>query len=365
MQKKSRKPRSRNGQPKPFFRDFNQTWYLQLGKKQINLGRDEKAAFDQYHKIMTDRDVMTSVTLPASKFFEAYLQWLSEKKALATYAHARHYLTSFVRFVGKRRQIRDITGENISKWVETQHLHRKREEGKKKPKKWSSTTQSDAVSHLRRAYHWGRQYVKHSPVDDLDLKLKRRRREVVYSPADWERILAEAKDECFRDILTFMWETGCRPQEARQVEARHVDVANEIVVFQASESKTGQVRVILLSDTAVEVCQRLCRAHPDGPIFRNSRETAWTKDSIKNRFRRMKSKVGIEGLCAYGIRHSFATESLKSGIDSTSLAVMMGHVDVSMVARQYQHLAEDLEYLKSQLKRVRSGDAKRVKSSNV
>lgn len=31
-------------QPKPFFRKFTQSWYLQLGRNQINLGPDRKAA---------------------------------------------------------------------------------------------------------------------------------------------------------------------------------------------------------------------------------------------------------------------------------------------------------------------------------
>ncbi len=47
-------------------------------------------------------------------------------------------------------------------------------------------------------------------------------------------------------------------------------------------------------------------------------------------------KVDIDGLCAYGIRHSFATEGLKNGVDSVALAVIMGHADVSMIARTYQ-----------------------------
>jgi hypothetical protein len=38
--------------PKPFFRKQTQTWYVQIGRRQINLGRDEKEAFKQYHALM-------------------------------------------------------------------------------------------------------------------------------------------------------------------------------------------------------------------------------------------------------------------------------------------------------------------------
>ena len=32
-------------QPKPFFRKYTQKWYVTLHGKQVNLGRDEEAAF--------------------------------------------------------------------------------------------------------------------------------------------------------------------------------------------------------------------------------------------------------------------------------------------------------------------------------
>lgn len=332
-------------EPKPFFRKFTQTWYLQLGGKQINLGRDKKAAWDEYHNLMAARRALASVTVTAAQFFEKYLEWVHENRATATYEHATHYLTSFCQFVGKRKQIRHITGDTVSQWL-SEHPT------------WSSTTLSDAVGHLNRGFAWGRRknYLKASPIADLENKPRRQRREIVYSPQEWERILSHVEDECFRDILTFMWETGCRPIESRRLEARHVDLANELAVLPASETKTKQIRVIFLTDAAKAICQRLCQKHPSGPIFRNTRGNPWTKDAVKCRFARLKEKVQITGLCAYGIRHSFATEGLKNGVDSVALAVIMGHADVSMIARTYQHLAKNVQYLKQQAKRARAED---------
>lgn len=342
MTRKSKGPR----RPQPFFREFTGTWYVQLGKRQINLGPDKAAAWEQYHQIMASREAMASATLAASTFFEAYLDWVSRNRAPATYRSATHYLTSFVRFLGKRKQLRHVTADAISGWLD-EHTS------------WGSTTRSDAISHLSRAFAWGmrKKVLKHSPVADLEKKPTRRRREVVYSPAEWKKILGQVKDECFRDLLIFMWETGCRPIEARRLEAAHVDLKNELALYQPSESKTGTFRPVFLTETAKAICERLCKLHPEGPIFRNSRGRPWTKDAIKCRFTRLKEKVGINGLCAYGIRHSYATEALKNGVDSVSLAVLMGHKDVSMIARNYQHLAKNIPYLREQAKRARSSGA--------
>ena len=279
-------------------------------------------------------------------FFETYLDWVKKNRAPGTYRSAVYYLTSFARSLGKLTQLRHISGNHISEWL-GQHPN------------WSSTTASDGVSHVDRAFAWGRRknYTNRSPVDELDRRPKRRRREVVYSPDDWARIQAAVTDQYFRDFLTFLWETGCRPLEARRLERRHLDLDNQLAVLQPSETKTGQTRVIFLTETALEICSRLSEQHPEGPIFRNRIGNPWKKDAITCRFGRLKEKVKIPGLCAYGFRHSYATEALKNGVDSTSLAVIMGHADVSMIARTYQHLAKNLTYLKEQARKAKASSA--------
>jgi len=124
---------------------------------------------------------------------------------------------------------------------------------------------------VRRAYAWGKRkkYVRHSPVDDLEDKPKRRRREVVYTPDQWDKILVCVKDQCFRDLLESMAETGCRPKEARCLEARHIDLKNEVAVYQPSETKTDSYRVIFLTDKTKEICQRLCELHFFSHAFRH------------------------------------------------------------------------------------------------
>lgn len=62
---------------------------------------------------------------------------------------------------------------------------------------------------------------------------------------------------------------------------------------------------------------------------------------------RLRKRTGLESICAYTLRHGFATESLKQGIDTTTVGVLMGHANPGMVAQVYQHLAQDRGYLLS------------------
>jgi len=43
------------GEPQSFFRKQTDTWYVQVGKKQIKLGPDEQVAKQKYHALMAGR----------------------------------------------------------------------------------------------------------------------------------------------------------------------------------------------------------------------------------------------------------------------------------------------------------------------
>ncbi|QDU57618.1 site-specific tyrosine recombinase XerC [Aeoliella mucimassa] len=63
---------------------------------------------------------------------------------------------------------------------------------------------------------------------------------------------------------------------------------------------------------------------PAGPIFLNSNGKPWTKDSINSAFCRLKKKTKMDSLCAYDFRHGFATETLKRGVDTTTVLSPLG-----------------------------------------
>lgn len=329
-------------QPKPFFRSFTQTWYVTIRGKQINLGPDEKSAFDKYHELMAGRGLAQTRYSTVSDLFESYLAWLFKNRSQGTYEKAVHYLSLFARFTGKSFQISRLEPMHVTNWVE-ENAH------------WTPSTGNDAVSIVQRAFRWAvkRGHIPHSPVTAVEGKPARTRREVVFNDAQWKEIRSNVPDQEFGDLLDFMWSTGCRPMEARTITAKLVDIENRMVVFPPSQAKGKKnERVIFLPDDALEICRRLIEKHPEGPIFRNTRGQAWTKDSINCRFKRLREKLDSP-MCAYAIRHSFATEGLKRGMDSLTLAQLMGHSDSSMLSRHYAHLSRNPDYLREQANKVR------------
>jgi len=322
-------------QPKPFFRNFNQTWYVQFGRKQVNLGRDKAAAFRRYHELMADRGVAEGTLQYVSEVLDEYLEWLQKHRSPATYAKALHYLTLFARRLGCSMTVEQLSGIHVTKWIESRS-------------DWKPTTKNDAASLVQRTFRWAakRGLVAKSPVEVVEGKPSKQRRETVLNPDQWKELRAAVKDDEFGELIDFMWSTGCRPIEARTVIAEWVDLKNAMIVFPPSDAKGKRhERVVFLPDIALNICERRMRSNPSGPIFINTKGRPWTKDAINCRFQRLKEKLPFDA-CAYAIRHSYATEGLKKGVDSLTLAQIMGHSDTSMLSKHYAHLARNPDYLR-------------------
>jgi integrase len=73
--------------------------------------------------------------------------------------------------------------------------------------------------------------------------------------------LTTSTDNCLKDYLTSMWETGCRASEIRIIEAKHSDGGKIILGKTNSEGKRYN-RVLHLTDTALRIVKRLAAEHP-------------------------------------------------------------------------------------------------------
>ena len=88
--------------PKPYYRKQTGTWYLQLGKRQIRLSKNEEEAFQKYHEIMLNQSVYTSTLTDVLDVLDHYLEWLQNNRAEGTYNKAKYYLTDFAKQIVRR-----------------------------------------------------------------------------------------------------------------------------------------------------------------------------------------------------------------------------------------------------------------------
>ena len=112
-------------------------------------------------------------------------------------------------------------------------------------------------------------------------------------------------------------------------------------LVQVSESDINK-RIKTLRPTMV--CQGVERA----------KTAAELRCEAKCKLARKKASELAPRYSLYALRHSWATNALKSGVDPLTVAILMGHKDPSMLARVYQHLAHAPEHMLDQAKKATS-----------
>lgn len=65
--------------------------------------------------------------------------------------------------------------------------------------------------------------------------------------------------------------------------------------------------------------------------------------TIEHRFTRIMDSIGIEGHRFHDLRHTFATEALRAGVDVKSISVSMGHSSVSFTLDVYAGFTEAMQ----------------------
>jgi integrase len=127
--------------------------------------------------------------------------------------------------------------------------------------------------------------------------------------------------------------------------AAHFDGEKFTLPISSSKGRKRS-RVVYVPKESLPIVRRLVKENPTGPLFRNSKGRPWDKNSIRCRFRRLKRELGMPGLTATTLRHSFAHWRLTLGQDSETVAKLMGHVDTTMLSRRYGHVEQNTEYMK-------------------
>ena len=382
---------------KPWFRASRGVWYVTLDGKQINLGADRTAAFEEYARLIAEPKEVRQVpvhSLPA--VIDSFLDWIKTRRAADTFEWYRYRLERLACRYPTLDASR-LTPAMVEDWVDEYDL--------------SVTSRRNYYRCAKKCLKWARSrgLVKRNRIRDLEVPAAESR-EVVISNEEYQQLLSLIVDPTFRELVVTTWETGCRPQESLRVEARHVDSINQRWIFPKSESKNKKIsRVIYLTDAAAEITRRLVRSHPEGRLFRNRNGNAWTTDAVNNAFQRIQVRFGkqireqrsllpteeeIETLAAtlaptcrvkgktfkkttgllkqearrklkikmacnlaprwslYAIRHTWATNALQKGVDPLTTAILMGHSDPSMLSKVYQHVALNPGHMLSQAKKA-------------
>ena len=78
-----------------------------------------------------------------------------------------------------------------------------------------------------------------------------------------------------------------------------------------------------------------------GPIFTTATGARLSQNSVRNNWRRILSKAGIDCRKLHATRHTYASYMLASGADVTYVSKQLGHASIQMTVDIYSHLIPD------------------------
>ncbi len=152
--------------------------------------------------------------------------------------------------------------------------------------------------------------------------------------------IARSNEDSLRDMLIFrlMVDCGMRSSEVRHLCLEHLDMEKRLL--HVVDSKCNKSRLLPMPE-AVAILLRLYlggRYPGNGLALLDKDGGGLTVDVLKNFFRKLKKRSGIQRIHAHLLRHTFATSYMVSHNNIEYLRLYLGHEDYN-VTRGYIHLA--------------------------
>lgn len=347
-------------QPKPWFRRSKNAWYVEHRFKKVRLGghpenapppKKSKAGWnapqpilDAFYKLMaTDpANLPKPDKLLVATVCDLFLDHSQKHHSPDTYANYRHFLQLFSNAYG-RDLAAGMKPFHVTKFLDD-HPN------------WNGARRH-AVIAIRRAFSWSDQQGILAPNPLRSLRADRvKRRTRVWTKEEQAEILGAIRDKQFKEFMTAMLETGCRPSEVARVTAADVNLDLGIWSFgeHKTAKKTRRARIVYLTPAMVELSRKLIGLYPEGPLFRGPRgKQAFSRQNIRCRFRRLRKKLPhLKHFVCYAARHTYATQALVNGVGIAQVAELLGHTSTEMVSTTYGHLADQVTHMREAAKKA-------------
>lgn len=133
--------------------------------------------------------------------------------------------------------------------------------------------------------------------------------------------------------------TGCRVGELANL--RVSDVGREVYGLHVAAFKLAPARFVFLPDEAMAFFLECCEGKgPTDRILLSDKGKVWSRQHA-NLFRRAVAKSGLPSeFVFHGLRHTYASDLVRNGVQLSLVARQLGHSDTRSVSATYGHLAE-------------------------
>ena len=177
----------------------------------------------------------------------------------------------------------------------------------------------------------------------------------VRSDHDCRRLIATLKKPVYRGCFTVIYAYGLRIREAVTLPVTAVDSKQMVLRLIGKRNKE---RALPLTESILDMLREVWKTHRSETWLFPSRRiiTHLPVKTARDAFNRARSECGFDdNFRPHSLRHSFATNLLKRGIDSRIIQILLGHSSIQST-EIYTHLTEPLrEDLRQLLRETTDG----------
>jgi integrase len=329
--------------PSVWLREQDGWYYTTFHGEQVKLSSDPGEAERAFHTLHANSAPKeeTGYRPTFRKLADRYLDYTEQTKSPLTYTHQRYFLQSFCDHV-KRKLAAELRPLDVTEWV------------LKHKDQWGHNTQVTArglvAACLNSAVEQG--YLPYSPLAKIKAGTFHRR-ERILTQEERRRVKEAAVGSNFKNLLTFLEQTGARPySEAAQVTAAMIDWQEGSITFEEHKNaRKGKRRVIYLTPELLMMLRQLAEKKPDGPLFVTRYGIPYNNSNIGQRLRRLEKKLCIPRFNLYNYRHTYITEALERGLSSDIVAELVGNTPKT-IAKYYSHLESKRNTLRDAARRA-------------
>jgi len=191
-----------------------------------------------------------------------------------------------------------------------------------------------------------------NPAQELYIRRqKKEKKKAVLTQKEMEILLDtiehNADEKALRDraIFEFMYSTGVRVSEVRNLKIKDIDFDGRIVLLRGA--KWRKDRVVPLLKISLYYLKRVIRGRSkqkEAYVFPGVKG-ALSYSAICNRFKEWVQKAGIKkkNVTVHSIRHSVATHLFENGADIRYVQELLGHETIETTVRYTHELNENIK----------------------
>lgn len=162
------------------------------------------------------------------------------------------------------------------------------------------------------------------------------------STEDVQKLLAYCQTPRDKALILLMVDTGLRRAEVCALNWEDVEISNGLVrVVRGKGGKARSVVVGIATRRALLAYRRKIDPQPSQPLFQTKEAGRFTNSGLRSLLLRIGERSGVK-VSPHALRRTFATMSLRAGMNLLHLQGLLGHSTIEMTRRYVQMVDDDL-----------------------